>query len=193
MAQRKIAATPVRQHWSYHNSTPIHQHKNGKMTTDAQSNLGTHIDGPAQDCSNSSASALELPLFRTKTPIWTWQQTCRPTLDYDVLILMAQCKTAATPVHQHWNHHISTPSHRHEHGNKCIKQLAYWHWWHSARLQQLQCISTGATTVPRQAINMTMITCQHMYKTTCVLTLMAQCKTNMITPGPSCGKIVFLA
>ena len=77
---------------------------------------------------------------------------------------MAQCKTAATPLHQHWNHHSSTPSHRHEHGNICIKQLAYWHWWHSARLQQLQCISTGAATVPRQAINMTMITCQHIIK-----------------------------
>ena len=121
-------------HWSYHNSTPIHQHKNGKMITDAQSNLCTHIDGPAQDCSDSSPSALELPLFRTKTPIW--QQTCRPTC---VLISMAQCKTAATPVHQHWSYHTSTPSHRHEHDNIYIGQLVYWHFWPSARLQQLQC------------------------------------------------------
>ena len=107
-----------------------------------------------QDCSNSSAWSLKPPQFCTKPPIWTWQHTCRPTC---VLISMAQRKTAATLVHQHWSYHSSTPKHWHEPGTICIEQPVYSHWWPSARLQQLQCVSTVATTVPRQAIiNMTM-------------------------------------
>ena len=29
MAQRRFAASPVRQHWSYHSSTPSHQYDRG--------------------------------------------------------------------------------------------------------------------------------------------------------------------
>ena len=94
-----------------------------------------------------------------------------------VLTLMTQRKSAATPVRQHWSYHSSTPRHQYDHGNGCLKQLIYSHRWPNARLQQLQCVSTGATTVPRRAINMTMVTWQHMYKATCVLMLMAQRKT----------------
>ena len=94
-----------------------------------------------------------------------------------VLTLMAQRKSAATPVRQHWSYHSSTPRHQYDHRNGCLKQLIYSHRWPSPRLQQLQCVSTWATTVPRQAINMTMVTWQHMYKATCVLMLMDQRKT----------------
>ena len=34
MAQRKTAATPVRQHWSYLSSAASHQYEHGNMTTD---------------------------------------------------------------------------------------------------------------------------------------------------------------
>ena len=90
---------------------------------------------------------------------------------------MDQHKSAATPVSQHCSYHSSMPRHQYDHGNECIKQLIYSHRWSNARLWQLQCVSTGATTVPRQAINITMVTWQHMYIATCVLMLMAQPKT----------------
>ena len=46
--------------------------------------LELYIDGLIQDCSCSGADELELP-----------QHT---------YISMAQCKTAVTPVHQHWSY-----------------------------------------------------------------------------------------
>ena len=95
-----------------------------------------------------------------------------------VLTLMAQRKTAATPVHQHWNYHSSTPSHPpYDHGNRCINQRVPSHWWPSARLSQLQFISTGGATFPHQAPDMNMATRKQMCKPTCVLISMAQRKT----------------
>ena len=72
MAQRKTAATPVCQHRSYHSAAPIHQYDHGNIATYVYSNLRTDTGGTAQDCSISSASALELPQFHAKLSIWPW-------------------------------------------------------------------------------------------------------------------------
>ena len=105
-------------------------------------------------------SSAQAPDINMATRQQMYKSTC-------VCISMAQCKTVATPVHRHWSQHSSTQSNRHLHGSRCVKQLVCSHWWPSARLQQLQCISTGAT----------MVAWPHLYKATCVLTLMAQRET----------------
>ena len=94
-----------------------------------------------------------IPRQAINMTIVTWQHMYKATC---VLTLMAQCKSAATPVRQHWSYHRSTPSHQYDRGNRCIEQLMYSLWWPSASLQQPLCVSTGATTNPRNVINMTM-------------------------------------
>ena len=152
MAQRKSAATPVRQHWSYHSSTPRHQydHRNGCLKQLIYSHRWPSARLQQLQCVSTGATTV--PRQAINMTMVTWQQTYKTTC---VLTLVAQRKTVASPVHQHWSYHSSTPSHRYDYGNRCIEQLMYSHWWPSASLQQLQCVSTGATTVQRLVINMT--------------------------------------
>ena len=73
------------------------------------------------------------------------------------------CLTTEIPVCQHWKYHSSMLSHQYEHGDRCIDQPVCSHWRSGARLQHIQCVSTGALRVPHQAIVMNMATWQQTY------------------------------
>ena len=79
-----------------------------------------------QQLQSVSTGATTIPRQSISTKTARWQQMHRATY---ALTLMAQRKTAATPVHQHWSHPSSAPRHQRGHGNKCVGQPVCSYRW----------------------------------------------------------------